>query len=256
MIPWFQFATVHVGPIPIQVWGLFVALGMSISLWIIHREAKKRIVPSEPLLDLALKMIVYGVVCARLFHVFFYEPAFFLAHPAEIVAVWHGGLSSFGGLFGALLAVGIALWKKKLPLSQLPIYGNILSFSALFGWIVGRVGCFLIHDHLGAESTCLLAVASPTGSRLDMALIEILCLLPLAITFLLLKKKKVEHLFAPLLFVYYGTLRFILDFWRAEPSFATGDTRYLGLTPAQYFAIVLTMFGFFLLKKRQTGEVA
>ncbi|NCO04894.1 MAG: prolipoprotein diacylglyceryl transferase, partial [Candidatus Magasanikbacteria bacterium] len=225
MLPWFQFTTVHIGPVPIQVWGFFVAMGMLLSIVLIQKEAKKRNLSAEPLLDLALKMIVYGVIGARLFHIFFYEPAFFIAHPAESIAVWHGGLSSFGGLVGAMLAFVVALKRKKIKKEFLSVYGNIISYSALYGWIVGRIGCLMIHDHLGKESNCPLAFVSPQGKRLDMALLEILGLLPLAIAFFILKKKKKEDVFAPVLFVYYGILRFILDFWRAEPTLATGDVR-------------------------------
>ena len=254
MIPWFQFTSVHIGPVALQVWGFFVALGMILSVLLIQREAKKRLLNAEPLLDLALKMIFFGVVGARLFHVFFYEPTFFIAHPAEIIAIWHGGLSSFGGLVGAMLAFVIAIKRKKIQTQFLTIYGNIIAYSALFGWMVGRIGCLMIHDHLGKESECFLAFYSPQGKRLDLAFLEILGLVPLAIAFFVLKKKKKEDLFAPLLFVYYGLLRFILDFWRAEASFATGDVRYLGLTPAQYFAMVLVVFGVFLYTKRPSPK--
>ena len=152
MIPWFQFTSVHIGPVALQVWGFFVALGMILSVVLIQREAKKRLLNAEPLLDLALKMIFFGVVGARLFHVFFYEPTFFTAHPAEIIAIWHGGLSSFGGLVGAMLAFVIAIKRKKIQTQFLTIYGNIIAYSALFGWMVGRIGCLMIHDHLGKES--------------------------------------------------------------------------------------------------------
>ncbi len=248
MLPWFQYTTVHIGPIPIQVWGFFVAMGMLLSIVILQREAKKRAISAEPLLDLALKMIIYGVIFSRLFHVFFYEPAYFIANPFEIFAIWHGGLSSFGGLFGAFLAFVRAVKKGKIKREQLPLYGNMLSFAALFGWLLGRVGCVMIHDHLGALSTSFLAFRSPEGARLDMAFLEIIFLLPLAVVFLVLKKKKIRHLFTPFLITYYGVLRFILDFWRADPSFATGDARYLGLTPGQYFAIVLVAAGIMLYK--------
>lgn len=248
MIPWFQYNVVNIGPLPIQVWGFFVALGMLLTMAILNREAKKRSLDTELILDVALKMIVSGVVFARLFHVFFYEPSYFIAHPLELFAIWHGGLSSFGGVFGALLVFAWALRKKTISKEQLPQYANLLSYGALYGWLVGRIGCVMIHDHLGAPCDCLLAFNSPDGKRLDMAFLEILFLLPLAIVFIVLKRKKIHHLFAPLLFIYYGVLRFILDFWRADPSFATGDARYFGLTPAQYFAMVLVIFGVYMLK--------
>ena len=256
MIPWFQYTVIHIGPVPIQVWGLFVAMGMVLSMWILEREAKKRLLDTAMILDIALKMIVSGVVFARIFHIVFYEPAFFLANPIEVFAIWHGGLSSFGGVFGALLVIFSAIKKGKISKKQLPLYGNMLSFAALYGWLVGRIGCVMIHDHLGAPCDCFLAFNSPEEKRLDMAFLEIICLLPLAGIFFVLKKKHINHLFTPILFIYYGILRFILDFWRAAPDFATGDTRYLGLTPAQYLAMVLVIMGLCMLKKiRNTHAV-
>ena len=157
MLPWFQYTTIHVGSIPIQVWGFFVAMGMMLSIIILQREAKKQSMNAEPLLDLALKMIIYGVIFSRLFHIFFYEPAYFVSNPFEIFAIWHGGLSSFGGLFGAFITFVIAVKKGKIKRDELPMYGNMLSFAALFGWIIGRVGCVMIHDHLGKESNSFLA---------------------------------------------------------------------------------------------------
>jgi len=243
MLPWFQYTTVYIGPIPLQVWGFFVAFGMVVTMYIINKEAKRRSMNAEILLDVSLKMIISGVVFARLFHVFFYEPSYFLVNPLEIIAIWHGGLSSFGGVFGAALAFFWALKKGKIQKERLPLYGNIIAYAALFGWMIGRIGCVMIHDHLGAPCNCVLAFDSPEGKRLDMAFLEILALLPLAIVFVVLRKKQITHLFVPLLFVYYGCVRFVLDFWRADPSFATGDVRYLGLTPAQYFAMVLVVVG-------------
>ena len=50
------------------------------------------------------------------------------------------------------------------------------------------------------------------------------------------------------LFIYYGILRFILDFFRAT-DIVHADARYLGLTPGQYFGIVLTIVGLYILRK-------
>lgn len=250
MIPWFQFTTVSIGPLQLQVWGFFVALGMSIALLILYREAKKQFMDAELLLNIAFKIILYGILFARLFHVVFYEPSYFLSNPFEIIAIWHGGLSSFGGLFGA----GVALWifykKAKIKKEEFSVYLNLLAYASLFGWIVGRIGCFVIHDHLGAPCNSFFAIDSPSGKRLDMALLEIVFLLPLTIVFIILKKKNIQYLFAPLLFVYYGVLRFTLDFWRADVSFTTGDARYFGLTPAQYFAIILILGGIWIYAKK------
>ncbi|MFH1286825.1 MAG: prolipoprotein diacylglyceryl transferase [Candidatus Magasanikbacteria bacterium] len=250
MIPWFQFTVVHIGPIPIQVWGFFVALGMLVSMMIIAKRSKQYDLNKEVMMDLGLWMLVCGVVFARLFHIFFYELGFYISNPVEMLKIWHGGLSSFGGLFGALIVIPFYLKKKKIRKSEILKIADLLSFSALFGWIIGRVGCFIIHDHIGRKSGFFLAIGSPDGSRLEMALLEIIALIPLAYFFFLMDKKKKSYGFiTSMLFMYYGIVRFFLDFFRAT-DITAADVRYLGLTPGQYFAIVLLIFGGYLYTRR------
>ena len=87
-----------------------------------------------------------------------------------------------------------------------------------------------------------------------MAILEILGLIPLAIIFFVLRdRKKPAGWHTSILFIYYGVLRFILDFWRAT-DIVGSDVRYLGLTPAQYFAILLVFVGgyFFFSQRKNT----
>lgn len=112
MIPYFQYTTIPLGPITLQVWGLLVALGMLVGLWLFYRRAKREGLSGEIVLDLALYLIIGGIIGARLFHVFLYEPQYYLGNPREIIAFWHGGASSLGGFVGAAIA-GIIFYKKK-----------------------------------------------------------------------------------------------------------------------------------------------
>ena len=183
-IPWFQFTTVHLGPIPIQVWGLFVALGILTSFLMIWKTAGKNSFDREIIIDLALWMIVYGFIFARVFHIVFYEFGFYLDNPIEIFKFWEGGLSSFGGFLGAGLVIWWFVKRKKIKKEKLVTLANFLVLPTLVGWIIARVGCFMIHDHIGKLSDFFLAIdTSFGGPRLEMALLEIILLLPLLITF-------------------------------------------------------------------------
>jgi phosphatidylglycerol---prolipoprotein diacylglyceryl transferase len=263
MIPYFQFTTFYIGPIPLQVWGFFVALGMVVSVLILLKSNKIVKIYGEQIskdkrnmiVDIAIWAIIGGLVGSRLFHVLFYEPTFYLSNPIEMLMVWKGGLSSFGGLFGAMIGFCAYIRTKKLSLKKLGLkIGDTLAYSAVYGWIIGRIGCFMIHDHLGVKSNNFFAINKPDGSRLDMAFLEILGMIPLAILFYFIsKKKKPQGWYINVLFVYYGLLRFTLDFFRAI-DITHSDARYLGLTPAQYFSIVLVVLGirFFLNQKKIT----
>jgi phosphatidylglycerol:prolipoprotein diacylglycerol transferase len=235
VIPWFQFEVWHLGPISIHAWGFFVALGMLLSLRILWRR-------DAALVDHALWMIIAGLIGSRLFHVFLYEPGFYFSHPLAIFKVWQGGLSSFGGLAGAI--AGFFLFRKHQKKSL--ITSDLMSYAAVFGWLVGRLGCVMIHDHPGRPCNCFLDIQTPYGPKLDMALLEILLMLPLAAWFYFTRKQaRPAGWHTGVLFMYYGALRFLLDFLR------TGDTRYFGLTPAQFFGILLVLVGAYLLNPRR-----
>jgi phosphatidylglycerol:prolipoprotein diacylglycerol transferase len=84
-----------------------------------------------------------------------------------------------------------------------------------------------------------------------MALLEILALLPLALVFFFSRKKqKPQGWFTSVLFIYYGIMRFILDFFRAT-DIAGADARYFGLTPGQYSALVLIIVGVWIWKENK-----
>lgn len=248
MLPWFQFTTVHLGPIPIQVWGFFVALGMAVSLLLLQKIAKHN-PQQKKILDIAFWSIVWGFIGARLGHILFYEPTFFLQNPGAIFKIWQGGMSSFGSFIGAGAAAWYLIKKHKLNVKELADSFLLVSVP---GWMIGRVGCFMIHDHLGAHSNCPLAMMTPDGPRLDMAFLEILGLIPLALWLFFTRKKSFQSGFrAAIILGYYSALRFILDFWRAT-DIANADARYFGLTPAQYFSIVILLCSiFWLLKKKK-----
>lgn len=261
MIPYFQFTAFQIGPASIKVWGLLVSLGILLSVFLLRKEIKNW--PENrraKIWDLFFWLIFSGLIGARVFHVFFYESDSFLADPISFFKVWKGGLSSFGGIFGAI-AIFLFFWKKEKDKKIFSAKtADIFFVAGLWGWMVGRLGCVSIHDHWGIRSDHWLAWQTPEGPRLEMAFLEILFLLPLALAFFFLRKKEWPdgfRFFAGA--VYYGILRFVLDFFRAK-DIAGADTRFLGLTPAQYFGIICFVLGVAfiirILKKNKNGEVA
>lgn len=255
MIPWFQYTTVYLGPLPIRVWGFFVALGIAISLWIVYKKSKKLELNSESALDAAFYTIVVGIVGARLFHIVFYEPMFFIQNPIEMLKLWHGGMSSYGGFFGAVVGFVWYAKRKKLLNFYMMKYADLFAYASIIGWMIARVGCFMIHDHIGKPCNCFLAIDTPIGPRLDMALLELIALIPLAVYVYAKRKKQHPHgFYLALICVYYGVIRFVLDFWRAT-DIAAADVRYFYLTPAQYMSIVLVGIGLYTFRKIQ-GKLA
>jgi phosphatidylglycerol:prolipoprotein diacylglycerol transferase len=250
MIPYFELHVIPIGPLNIQVWGLFVSIGIVAGTWVATLAARRRGLDQNAVLDMVTRAVVAGLVGARLVHAFGYEPAAYLADPLKLLRVWEGGLSSAGAIAGAIAGVWAYARRRKLELRP---YIEVLAFAAPLTYGCGRVGCFLIHDHPGTLSSSFLAVQFPAGPRLDHGLLLAVFAFALFGAFVLLCKRAPAFIrrtgYTPLLMLCYGGVRFVLDFFRSR-DLAISDARYLGLTPAQYGCLLLFAWGAWLLAAR------
>lgn len=103
---------------------------------------------------------------------------------------------------------------------------------------------FLGHLHPGTETAFFLGVKYPDGIiRHDLGLYLSINGLVLFLIFLILLKKKVKQgTFIIVFLLWYGVIRFLLDFLRAHDGNMV-DTRYYNLTPAQYASILIFVLG-------------
>jgi phosphatidylglycerol:prolipoprotein diacylglycerol transferase len=127
------------------------------------------------------------------------------------------------------------------------------------GWGVGRIGCFLIHDHPGTLTHFILGVKFPDGARFDLGLMESILGFILFVVFYFLFKKLIKIRFglvAAYSIASYAVGRFLLDFLRATPDFPGGDVRYMSLTPAQWgmLAVLAGLTLMFVLGKMKRKE--
>lgn len=236
MIPYFEWRAIIIGPLTLQVWGLFVALGFLVGAVVAQWFAKRRGESADIIAGLAVWMLAAGMVGGRLGHVLFYQFPYYAAHPLEIFALWHGGASMFGGL---ITCVVVGLWYLRRREVDLWAYADTTIFGLPFGLAVGRIGCFLIHDHPGTATHFVLGVQYPDGvTRHDLGLYEALNSALMAAVFLWLARRKTRAgVFIGVFSLWYGTFRVITDTLR------TVDTRYFGLTPGQYLGGVMALFG-------------
>lgn len=231
MIPFFGADTISIlGLFHIRIWGTLIALAFAIATYIAFLRAKRQGLNGEHVVSLAGWIFLAAMVGSRLFHVIVYEPGYYLAHPFEAIDPRQPGYAISGGFLGAFAA--FALYVRKYKLDWMA-YADTLAWGLPWGCGIGRIGCFLIHDHPGTLTSFVLGVRYPDGQgRHDLGLYLSLIGFATGILFLVLgKKKRPAGFWVAMFFLIDGISRFFLDFLRVI------DARYLGLTPAQWIGI-------------------
>ncbi|WP_226624733.1 prolipoprotein diacylglyceryl transferase [Alloyangia pacifica] len=88
-----------------------------------------------------LTWVILGIILGgRLGFVLFYQPAYYLANPAQILMVWQGGMSFHGGFLGVLIGfLGFCL-KNRIPIGST---ADMLAISVPPGLLLGRIANFV-----------------------------------------------------------------------------------------------------------------
>ena len=172
-----------------------------------------------------------------------YHPDKLVDNPM-ILFQFGNGLSAFGGLMIAAPSFYLYL-KATGDVSQWKERGDILIQGFIIGWVFGRMGCSIVHDHPGIASDFFLAVQYPGGSRHDLGFYELLhTLLFLLPTFLWIHHKKMPAGSQMVAFcVSYALFRWPMDFLR------TADIHYFGWTPGQYASVLILIVGYLIYRK-------
>lgn len=266
-IPWFRaekFTIPGLDFIAIQPFGLLVATGVILAIFVGERYAARHGWSPAIAGSLAMHMVIFGFAGGMILNTVFYYPerigVFFERLPGMISdfpnsdwsALPFTGLSSFGGFIGA--TIGIFYFQKKTQIPFMPV-GDAIAFCFPFGWFFGRMGCFVVHDHPGKETDFFLAVADyqvgapPYVPRHDLGLYEVLwSAAMIGLMLYLLPKKRKPGLLVAITPVLYAPIRFFLDYLRIDKA-AGGDARYFGLTPGQYSSIAFMILGVWLLRR-------
>lgn len=245
VLPYFQSPVVEL-PFgqKIDLFGVLSAAGVMLGAYLGAKAAKKYAPGNDdPLRDVVPWTVGFGLLGGHLLHLFGYHPELITKDdPWVILRVWDG-LSSMGGVLGALFGIFVYFRKEKIPVWP---YLDAFALGTAPGWAVARVGCFFVHDHPGVKTDFPLALDFPGGPRHDLGLYDVFVLSGIAVVLYTAKRFRPNsgRLMA-LLAMLYSPARFFLDFLRAsDMSFV--DRRYWGLTPAQYIVAGLFFTGVWL----------
>lgn len=103
---------ITLGPLSIYWYGIILALAMSCALALAVKTGKQNNVSSEKIVDLAIWLIIGGIIGARLYEIGL-NFSYYINSPLEILQLWNGGLAIHGGLIGGCIALLIYIKKRN-----------------------------------------------------------------------------------------------------------------------------------------------
>ena len=219
--------TVQIGMFTINVWSCFVALGFILGIILFRKYAQQGGMSSNHVWNIAIITIVCGIIGSRFLYVLenFSE---FSGNVFLMLDLFHKtGLSFFGGFILSISGIAIYVKRYLKDISVWQIF-DMLAIPILAGMTIGRIGCYLVHDHVGKTIS---------GVQYNPALCLALTNFFLLLIFLYLHDKiKQKGVLAISVIGAIGLSRFGWDFLRIE-------RRYWGLTVGQVVAVGVMVIG-------------
>ena len=247
------------GPLFLRWNGLLIAFGIALGALLAVYEAKRRRYSSEVIYYLFLPLAIWGLIGARLWHIFTpplssvqlgLTTQHYLTHPLDVIAVWIGGLGIPGAWIGGAIALLYFARRQELNFWEL---ADVLAPGLALAQAIGRVGNYFNHELYGLPTSLPWKIFIAPAYRLvgfesveyyhplfayevGFSLINLLLLLWLSHRFFQTLAK--GNLFFAYLGV-YSLARFMLEFLRLDVALVGG----ININQA-FFAVVFICAGF------------
>ncbi|SMO32943.1 prolipoprotein diacylglyceryl transferase [Paracoccus laeviglucosivorans] len=255
-------------------WRILVMLARRPALW----GGRAPFRPEQP--EELLTWVILGVVLGgRLGFVLFYEPAYYMANPSQILQVWNGGMSFHGGFLGVVIVSWLYCRANGIPALRL---ADALGVATPIGLGLGRLANFINAELWGRPTDLPWGVIFPgeaaqmcpgvTGlcarhpSQLYEAALEGVLLA--LVLFVMVRRGALRWpgLCLGVFVMGYGLSRFVVEFFRqADAQFITPDNplghviggAVWGVTMGQLLSLPMVLIGLvFILRARSRAPVA
>lgn len=251
MYPKMDPVAFSVGSLKVHWYGLMYMVAFLSFLYIAKFRLKKygHSFLTSRLIDDTLFYAALGVVIGgRLGYCLFYQPAFYLAHPLDILKTWDGGMSFHGGMLGVFVAIYFFAKKNGHTFFELSDFIAPIIPITLF-W--GRIGNFINGELWGRVTTAALpwAMIYPqSGNMLPRHPSEIYealgegVLLAIFLWVYTMKPRKIGQT-SGMFMIGYGVVRFVLEYFRQPDIFLTNLEVKTHLSMGQWLSVPMIISG-------------
>ena len=252
--PQFDPVALQIGPVAVHWYGLTYLAAFALFVWLARQRLAHPDVArmgegawsAATIDDLLFYGVVGVIVGGRVGYCLFYKPAYYAAHPLEVLYVWQGGMSFHGGMLGVIAAM--VVFARRLSVPWLAVT-DFIAPCVPTGLAAGRVGNFINGELWGRAADVNLpwAMVFPQSgsllprhpSQIYQFLLEGLLLF--ALLWWLARKPRPLGWVSGAFLMGYGSLRFIAEYFR-EPDAHLGLLT-LGLSMGQWLCVPMVLMG-------------
>lgn len=150
-----------IGPFTVHWYGILIASAVLIGLTLSQKLAQYRQVNPDLLGDLVMWLVIASLPAARLYYVLF-EWKNYAQNPADIIAIWKGGIAIHGAIIGGTIAAIIFAKIHKTSFWQLV---DLVVPSLILGQAIGRWGNFFNSEAFGDPTNLPWKLYIPPQNR-------------------------------------------------------------------------------------------
>jgi phosphatidylglycerol:prolipoprotein diacylglycerol transferase len=249
--PQFDPIALSLGPLKVHWYGLTYLAAFTMFYLLATRRAAsayytERGWTRERIEDLLFYGVLGVVLGGRLGYVLFYKPAYYFSHPADILAVWQGGMAFHGGLLGVAAAIAIFGWRQRKSFFEI---ADLVVPCIPVGLAAGRIGNFINGELWGRQADVSLpwAMVFPqSGSDMprhpsQLYQFGLEGLLLFALLWWYARVPRPTGAVSGAFLFGYGVFRFIAEFFREPDSFL--GPLALGMSMGQWLCVPMIVLG-------------
>lgn len=232
---------IEIGNLQIYWYAIFIVSGIILSLILMYFSKQKYNIEYEDLLEILIFVLVFGIIGARLFYVFF-NLDYYLKNISQIINIKNGGLAIFGGIIAGFVTTYILCKKKRITIFDFCDY--IVPYLALTQGM-GRLGNFFNVEAYGRETTNIfrMGIETYTGYKEvhPCFLYEMIaCFIIFIILKLIQKKQKYKGEILSWYLILYGIIRFCIEWLRAD------SLMLFNIKISSLISLILIILGIFI----------
>ncbi len=240
---------IELGFFTLRFYSLAYLAGILLGYWHLLRMIKA---PGAPMGqrhadDLFFYSTLGIILGGRLGYATFYQPSLWTS-PADLLALWHGGMSFHGGLIGVLLAIIWVAWRGGLSFLRTCDY---IAVNVPFGMLFGRIANFINGELWGRPTDVSWAMVFPGGGPLarhpsqlyEAALEGLLLAVIVLVMFWNTRARWRPGLLVGVFTAGIGMARFTVEFYREPDAQLAEFAERTGLSMGQWLTIPLIVLG-------------